>query len=117
MHGPFQFFGMCQCSLCRKVTGSALATNLFVNLEGFSWVSGESNVAEYSLPAPSKFGNSFCKTCGSRVPKVSSERNSALIPLGSTMQIPEIDVTLVCLDDQVDWFPDLESALAKEAKI
>jgi hypothetical protein len=50
MHGPFQFFGMCQCSLCRKVTGSALATNLFVNLEGFSWISGESNVAEYYLP-------------------------------------------------------------------
>ena len=36
MKGPFDFFGLCQCSLCRKLTGSGFASNLFVKLSANS---------------------------------------------------------------------------------
>ena len=49
MSGPFEFFGMCQCSRCRKVTGAAFATNLFVKPEQFIWHSGKDNRGEYVM--------------------------------------------------------------------
>jgi hypothetical protein len=60
MNGPYEFFGMCQCSRCRKVTGAAFATNLFVKPEQFIWLSGENNRGEFALPSPNTFGNAFC---------------------------------------------------------
>jgi len=60
MSGPFEFFGMCQCSRCRKVTGAAFATNLFVKPEQFIWHSGEDNRGEYVMASPNTFGNAFC---------------------------------------------------------
>ena len=38
MKGPFDFFGLCQCSLCRKLTGSGFASNLFVKFDQFQWI-------------------------------------------------------------------------------
>ena len=55
MHGPFDFFAMCQCSLCRKLTGSAFATNLFVKIDQFRWISGETNRFEFQMSKPSNF--------------------------------------------------------------
>lgn len=111
MTGPYEFFGMCQCSRCRKVTGTAFASNLFVRSENFFWASGEDNVIEYLMDPPNTFGNSFCKNCGSRVPRFSSGRGAMMVPIGSTMDSPEIEPTLVCLGDHTDWFTDLEKLL------
>lgn len=111
MEGPFGFLGMCQCSLCRKATGSAFATNLFAPIEQFSWVSGEGNRIDYMVPPPRKFGNAACKTCGSRVPRVLAAGDRVLIPLGSTMEDPDIEPSLVCVADHTQWFPNLEAAL------
>jgi hypothetical protein len=104
MTGPFDFFGMCQCSLCRKVTGAAFATNLFANSDQFRWVSGEDNRFDYVMPAPKKFGTSHCKTCGSRVPRISVPGGRVLIPMGSTMEDPGIEATRVCSSDHTKWF-------------
>lgn len=109
MEGPYGFLGMCQCSLCRSVTGSAFATNLFAPVEQFLWKSGEDHRIVYQMPAPKKFGNSACKTCGSRVPKVSAAGDRVLIPLGSTSEVPGIAPTLVCLEDHAEWFSGLET--------
>ena len=110
MNGPYEFFGMCQCSRCRKVTGAAFATNLFVKPEQFSWLLGERNRGEFSLPLPNTFGNAFCKNCGSRVPRQTS-RGWILIPLGSTMGLPSIKPTLVCPEDHTEWFNELEKII------
>ena len=95
MNGPYEFFGICQCSRCRKVTGAAFATNLFVKPEQFVWLSGENNRGEFALPSPNTFGNAFCHNCGSRVPRQTS-RGWMLLPLGSSMGSPSIKPTLVC---------------------
>lgn len=111
MRGPYGFFGMCQCSLCRAVTGSALATNLFAPVDQFRWLSGEDNRIVFQMPPPKKFGNAACKTCGSRVPKVSMAGERVLIPLGSTVDDPGIQPTLVCAEDHTEWFSNLEAVL------
>jgi len=115
MEGPFDFFGMCQCSLCRKVTGSAFASNLFCTKDKFRWIKGAENRIEYQMPAPKRFGNAVCKACGSRVPKVIAAGERVMMPLGSTMADPGIEPTLVCSEDHTEWFTLLtESAAARD---
>ena len=111
LSGPYEFFGMCQCSRCRKATGAAFATNLFVKANQFKWLTGEKNVDEYVMQAPNTFGNAFCKKCGSRAPRFSSARGWMMAPLGSTMETPEIEPTLVCAKDHTDWFKKLEEMI------
>ena len=108
LSGPYEFFGMCQCSRCRKVTGAAFATNLFVKANQFRWISGQENTGQYTLEPPNTFGNTFCKKCGSRAPRFIPSKGWILAPLGSTMEIPEIKPTLVCAKDHTDWFSGLE---------
>ena len=75
LSGPYEFFGMCQCSRCRKVTGAAFATNLFVKANQFKWLTGEKNVDEFVMQAPNTFGNAFCKKCGSRAPRLYHQKD------------------------------------------
>ena len=109
--GPYEFFGMCQCSRCRKVTGAAFATNLFVKADQFNWISGEDNTGKYALEPPNTFGNAFCKNCGSRAPRFIPSKGWMLAPLGSTMDAPEIKPTLVCAKDHTEWFSGLEEII------
>ena len=111
LSGPYEFFGMCQCSRCRKATGAAFATNLFVKVDQFKWLSGKDVVNEYVMEPPNTFGNAFCENCGSRAPRFSSARGWMMAPLGSTMEEPEIEPTLVCAKDHTDWFKKLEEML------
>ena len=111
LSGPYEFFGMCQCSRCRKVTGAAFATNLFVKADQFNWISGEDNTGKYALEPPNTFGNAFCKNCGSRAPRFIPSKGWMLAPLGSTMDAPEIKPTLVCAKDHTDWFSGLEEII------
>ena len=111
LSGPYEFFGMCQCSRCRKVTGAAFATNLFVKADQFNWISGQDNTGEYALEPPNTFGNAFCKNCGSRAPRFIPSKGWMLAPLGSTMDAPEIKPTLVCAKDHTDWYSGLEEII------
>ena len=111
LSGAYEFFGMCQCSRCRKATGAAFATNLFVKVDQFKWLSGKEMVDEYVMEEPNTFGNAFCKKCGSRSPRFSPARGWMMAPLGSTMESPEIEPTLVCAKDHTDWFKKLEEML------
>jgi len=111
LSGPYEFFGMCQCSRCRKVTGAAFATNLFVKADQFNWISGEDNTGKYALEPPNTFGNAFCKNCGSRAPRFIPSKGWMLAPLGSTMDAPEIKPTLVCAKDHTEWFSGLEEII------
>ena len=111
LSGPYEFFGMCQCSRCRKVTGAAFATNLFVKADQFNWISGEDNTGKYALEPPNTFGNAFCKNCGSRAPRFIPSKGWMLAPLGSTMDAPEIKPTLVRAKDHTNWFSGLEEII------
>ncbi len=109
---PFDFFGFCQCSRCRQVTGAAFATNLFAPTDQFSWICGADNIGHFDLPEAKSFANAFCRICGSRVPRKLKTTDRMLIPAGSIMEDPGIEPTLVCAEDHTEWFTGLERAVS-----
>lgn len=88
-HGEPEFMMYCHCSRCRKVKSAAHASNVFVQPDRFEWVSGEQNVVRYKLPTAERFGNSFCKTCGSSMPRVSP--TIIVIPAGALDDAPGVE--------------------------
>ena len=72
--GPFE---LCHCSRCRKVTGSAFFSGLYVHIEDFRLVAGKDLIATYEAPIlrePPAYRASFCSRCGSPVPNPGPER-------------------------------------------
>lgn len=55
----------CHCSLCRKNSGSAFATNGFVNASDFEITAGENSLSSFSFK-PGR-NRHFCLNCGSPV--------------------------------------------------
>jgi hypothetical protein len=55
----------CHCSLCRKNSGSAFATNGFINADEFVITSGEKYLSKFSFK-PGRIRH-FCSCCGSPV--------------------------------------------------
>jgi hypothetical protein len=73
----------CHCSRCRKGRAAAHASNLFVELARLRWLHGEDLVRSYKVPEAQRFTQSFCGTCGSKVPRVDAERGRAVVAAGS----------------------------------
>jgi hypothetical protein len=82
--GDFKAFYLCHCSRCRKTSGSAHASNLFIKEGELKWLSGESLVKSFFLPN-TRFASAFCSSCGSKLPMSggSGENKIILIPAGS----------------------------------
>ncbi|MGB1198567.1 MAG: GFA family protein [Thalassotalea sp.] len=55
----------CHCSLCRKNSGTAYATNGFINAADFSIIAGEKSLSTFSFK-PGRYRH-FCKKCGSPI--------------------------------------------------
>ena len=55
----------CHCSLCRKNSGTAFATNGFINKSEFKITMGQGNLSIYSFH-PGRYRH-FCTSCGSPV--------------------------------------------------
>ncbi len=55
----------CHCSLCRKNSGTAYATNGFINAADFEIISGQNNLSTFSFK-PGR-NRHFCTRCGSPV--------------------------------------------------
>lgn len=83
---PDRFYH-CHCQRCRKATGSAHASNLFVK-GTLNWDQGEESVKFFKLPEAERFGNSFCEICGSRLPKAVPAMGFVMIPAGSLNDEP-----------------------------
>lgn len=88
--GSPEFMMYCHCSRCRKVKGAAHAANLFVKPETLEWVAGEDNITVYNHAEAVRFGNSFCNTCGSSVPRLAENAPAVNIPVGSLDDPPNV---------------------------
>jgi hypothetical protein len=94
----------CHCSRCRLGRSAAHASNIFYKAEGFEWQRGADLVRDYHLPEAQFFGTAFCARCGAEVPRVSLERNFALVPAGSLDDDPGIRVQAhIYADSKADW--------------
>ncbi len=90
--GKTLHFFHCHCKRCRKASGTGHASNLF--LQGsLTWKSGEDLIESYKLPEAERFTNTFCRTCGSRMPRYIEKISMVFIPAGS-------------LDDEPDMGPE-----------
>jgi hypothetical protein len=80
--GPFE---LCHCTRCRKVTGSAFFSGLYVRVEDFRLVEGRELITNYEAPIlrePPAYRVSFCSRCGSPVPNPAASSGLLEIPAG-----------------------------------
>ncbi len=88
--GNYIEFSNCHCSRCRKARGAAYASNVFVKPADFRWLRGENLLTDYRLPAAQRFGNVFCRVCGSPMPRAVPMRDFVVIPAGALDGAPGI---------------------------
>ncbi len=95
----------CHCSRCRKVKGAAHATNAFVSGDKLSFTSGEDNITNYAHEGAKVFGNAFCKTCGSSVPRARADGSMYNVPVGSLNQAPGVEAKgHIFIGSKAPWF-------------
>jgi hypothetical protein len=105
--GVFQY---CHCSRCRKFTGSAHASNLFVSPDDFNWLSGEEFVGRYDPVDTRYFATCFCKNCGSSLPWLSKSKKVVVIPAGTLDEDPGIRPTQnIFCGSRPDWYTAVNS--------
>ena len=88
---PFKIFQYCHCSRCRKFTGSAHASNLFVPPSQFQWLQGQNHVGRYEHPESKYFATCFCKICGSSLPWAVQRGANIVVPTGTLDEDPSIE--------------------------
>lgn len=87
--GEERRFYHCHCQRCRKASGTGHASNLFVRGQ-LEWNSGEALVRTFKLPAAERFSNTFCSSCGGRVPRFVEQFGVVFIPAGSLDDEPRL---------------------------
>ena len=103
--GNMEIFQYCHCSRCRKFTGSAHASNLFVSPEQFTWLKGEELVVNF-LPEETKyFATAFCKKCGSSLPWKSKGSEVIIVPAGTLDKSPGIEpIQNIFFESRAEWY-------------
>ena len=86
--GPPERMGYCHCSRCRRARSAAFAAQAFIPIDRFRWLRGADNVDDYKLPQARFFVTTFCRDCGSPMPKAFEDFNMVMIPAGSLDQDP-----------------------------
>lgn len=87
--GQSKHFFHCHCSRCRKASGTGHSSNLF--LQGtLNWKSGEDSLTHYKVPEAERFTNTFCRVCGSRMPRTIENIGMIFIPAGTLDDEPDI---------------------------
>ena len=102
---PAERMVLCHCSRCRKSRSAAHSAQVFVAADRFRWIRCEDQLTRYKLPDAKSFAPSFCRTCGSVMPRV-AESGVAIVPAGSLDQDPGIRPQLhIYVGSKAPWFP------------
>ncbi|MFT5658032.1 MAG: hypothetical protein ACI9KN_001311 [Gammaproteobacteria bacterium] len=103
--GNLGIFQYCHCSRCRKFTGSAYASNLFVSPGQFRWLKGESQVGYYAPKETRHFTTAFCKNCGSSLPWQAKSGKTVVVPAGTFDDHPGIEPSqnIFCAS-KAEWY-------------
>ncbi|WP_445778943.1 GFA family protein, partial [Shewanella sp.] len=93
----------CHCEQCRKLTGSAHASNLFTSPNNINWTKGVEKIKRYDHPQRS-FSKAFCEHCASGLPFISQSGKYLIVPAGSLNGEPSIrlDAQIFC-SEQTEW--------------
>jgi hypothetical protein len=94
----------CHCSRCRKVRGTANATNVLVPLDGIRYVRGEDLLTTFKPPDAKTFMHVFCRVCGSSMPRLDEGRSIAIVPMGSFDDDPGVRPERhIFVDSRAPW--------------
>jgi len=99
--GPFE---LCHCRRCRKVTGSAFFSGVYVRTEDFRLLEGKELITSYEAPIlrePPAYRASFCSKCGSPVPNPGPNSERRPRTRGRALEVPA-----GLLDDDPGLRPD-----------
>ncbi|SMN00660.1 Gfa-like protein [uncultured Candidatus Thioglobus sp.] len=94
---------MCHCSQCRRVQGTAFATNGNVESKNFKFISGADNLTEFKeTDNKSRF---FCKSCGSPImAKLGNNPDYTRVRLGTiTTPINEVIEKHIFTESKASW--------------
>ena len=95
----------CHCSRCRRARGAAHACNMVTRLEGVRFTRGADTVATYKVPEAKFFSQSFCRGCGSPVPRLDEGRKIAIVPMGGLDDDPGIRPSEhIWTESKAPWF-------------
>jgi hypothetical protein len=99
----FSQFYFCHCEQCRRLTGSAHASNLFTRPDNIQWLQGQQDTHRYDHPERT-FTQVFCKHCGSGLPFVTQSGQSLLVPAGSLDEEPKKQPdSQIFSEEQTHW--------------
>lgn len=109
IEGEFERFYLCHCEYCRKDTGSAHAANLFSPTATLRWLSGQSEIRRFDLPA-TRHSKSFCGACGSALPMMQMSGQLLVVPAGSLdSEVPIRPDAHIFVSSKASWDDGLES--------
>ena len=101
---PVSKFAHCHCSRCRKATGAAHASNVYVPAEQLLWRSGHDHIRRFDLASALSFAKWFCDRCGSPVPRISRSGKLAVVPAGSLDDVPhDMPSARIFCSSDVPW--------------
>jgi hypothetical protein len=101
---PTSKFVHCHCSRCRKATGAAFATNVYVAPSRITWLSGTDLIERYDLATALSFAKWFCQTCGCPLPWLSRSGKTMVIPAGAFDQAPiDCPKAHIFWEDRAAW--------------
>lgn len=103
---PINFFH-CHCERCRKSNGTGHASNIIARPGKAEWLSGEDSLGSYKVADAERFRTSFCKHCGSPMPRMAPGAKIIVIPAGSIDGEPPLTPTArIFWDSRANWSCD-----------
>ena len=103
LNGPINDIVFCHCSECRRVQGSAFATNGNVARSNFVYVAGEDLLTAFeSSPGKTKY---FCSKCGSPMLSTNAQfPDNARVRLGTIQtDITERPACHIFVESKANW--------------
>jgi hypothetical protein len=101
---PFSKFAHCHCRRCRKATGAAHASNIYLAPWQLTWLGGEDAIRRFNLPSAASFARWFCSQCGSPVPRLSRSGSTVVVPAGTLDDHPqEQPRARIFCDSEAPW--------------
>lgn len=95
----------CHCSRCRRARSAAHATNAFYRREQLAWIRGDERIVSFPLPGAKRFGQDFCRRCGSPVPRVVAATGYVVTPCGSLdSPLARGPIGNIFVADKATWF-------------
>jgi len=110
---PFTRIYNCHCQRCRRARSAAFTTNGFTADSEVIFTQGEEHLKSYKLPEARYFTQVFCQYCGSSMPRISPERNVAVIPLGTLDDDPgQTPDCSIWVDSIASWYKPVNDLTA-----